>query len=178
MPGFQLFLRPFGQDQDMTDATDPQERIGIDVQDPVGCLSPLRGEVALWFATDAHEVEELDDGVVLRPVENLTDQLPIRWHSVERQHPGEDLVAVTEPEPVGVQFEQRDPNRQHFQHSGQQLVRQAWLHPAGDGAPRRSRTGVDHCIHDLISLFYDSRTVATSAPIQGRPITNTGRPTM
>src|SRR5207245_9380614 len=99
----------------MTDATDPQARIGSDVQDPVGCLSPLPGEVALWFATDAHEVEELDDGVVLRPVENLTDQLPVRWHSVERQHPGTHLVAATGPGPGRGPSEQPDPNQPNLQ---------------------------------------------------------------
>ena len=125
MPRFQLFLRLLGQDQDMADATQPQERIGIDVQDPAGWLPALRREVALRFATDAHEPEELDDGVVLRTVENLTDQLPVRRHSVEGQHAGEHLVAVPEPEPLRVQLEQRHSHRQHFQDTGQQLVRRA-----------------------------------------------------
>ena len=88
-------------------------------------LPTHRGEVTLRFATDAHEPEQLDDCVVLGPIENVTDQLPILRHPVEGQHSREHLVAETEAEPVGLQLEQRDPDRQHLEHPGQQLIRWA-----------------------------------------------------
>src|SRR5712691_109301 len=110
----------------MAYATDLEQRIGIDVQDPVAARAlALRGEVALRFAADTYEPEELDDRVVFRPVENLADQLPVIGHSIESQDPGKHLVAVAEAEFVRRQLEQRDPDWQRLQDTGQQLVRLA-----------------------------------------------------
>jgi hypothetical protein len=127
MPSFQLFLRLLDQDQDMAHATDPQQRVSIDVQDPIGGgpLSALRSEVTLRFTAHTNEPEKLDDRVMLRPIENVTNQLAIIGHSTECEDPGEHLVAVPVPEPLSGQLEQRDPDGQDFQHTRQQLGRLA-----------------------------------------------------
>ena len=109
LPHLQVILPLLGQDQDVADAPGGQERVGIDVPDPVGArpVTALRREIALWLAANPDQPKQLDNRVALSPIENLSNRFPLGRHSLEGQHPDEPGVAVTKPEVLAGQLEDR-----------------------------------------------------------------------
>src|SRR2546423_12939480 len=156
LPYLELFLRLLGHHQHVADTPAAQNGVNIDVPDSVGGgpLPALRREVALRFAADAHQAEELEYRIVLGPVEDVTDRLPVGRHSLEGQQSNERTVAVAELEVLGGYLEHRHAARQSLQDTRQQFERGTQLRTVGTGALRWGRADVNHCPVYILHLQF------------------------
>ena len=63
--------------------------------------------IGLLVVHELGGVRSLDNRVALSPIENLSNRFPLGRHSLEGQHPDEPGVAVTKPEVLAGQLEDR-----------------------------------------------------------------------
>ena len=79
----------------------------------------------MGLAAQAHDLEQLQDRIVLSPGEDLTQREPLGRNALEFEHPSKLAVAVAEDELVVTKLEQPDPDRQRLEDVRQQLDRLA-----------------------------------------------------
>ena len=116
MSRLQLFLRLLGKHHDVAHRTGIEDRIGVDVPDLVGAAwRAFSGKVAVGLAAQAHDLEQLQDRIVLSPGEDLTQREPLGRNALEFEHPRKLAVAVAEDELVVPKLEQPDPDRQRLE---------------------------------------------------------------